>query len=240
MRYDAIIIGSGQGGNPLAQRLASVGQMVALIESDHLGGTCINTGCTPTKAMVASAQIAHYVRNADRWGIHASDVGIDLAAILTRKNNIVQEFRSGWQKRIDEQSNWHLYRGRARFVGPKQIQVGKETLEADRIFIDTGASPTIPSIPGLDSVDYLTNVSLLELCELPEHLIVLGAGYVGLEFGQMFRRFGSAVTIIQTAERILPNEDDDVTDELQRSLECEGIKVLLKTRTIEVKRESKG
>jgi pyruvate/2-oxoglutarate dehydrogenase complex dihydrolipoamide dehydrogenase (E3) component len=240
MRYDAIIIGSGQGGNPLAQHLASVGQMVALIESDHLGGTCINTGCTPTKAMVASAQIAHYVRNANRWGIQASHVGIDLAAILKRKNNIVQEFRSGWQERIDEQSNWHLYRGRARFVGPKQIQVAKETLEADRIFIDTGASPTIPSIPGLDSVGYLTNVSLLELCELPEHLIVLGAGYVGLEFGQMFRRFGSAVTIIQTAERILPNEDDDVTDELQRSLECEGIKVLLKTRTIEVKRESKG
>jgi pyruvate/2-oxoglutarate dehydrogenase complex dihydrolipoamide dehydrogenase (E3) component len=239
MRYDAIIIGSGQGGNPLAQRLATLGQVVALIESDHLGGTCINTGCTPTKAMVASAQIAHYVRNASRWGVHASHIGIDLPAILKRKNNIVQEFRSGWQKRIDEQSNWRLYRGRARFVGPKQIQVAKETLEADRIFIDTGASPTIPLIPGLDSVDYLTNVSLLELCEVPEHLIVLGAGYVGLEFGQMFRRFGSAVTIIQTAERILPNEDDDVTDELQRSLESEGIKVLLKTRTIEVKRESK-
>jgi pyruvate/2-oxoglutarate dehydrogenase complex dihydrolipoamide dehydrogenase (E3) component len=240
MRYDAIIIGSGQGGNPLAQRLASGGQTVALIESDHLGGTCINTGCTPTKAMVASAQIAHYARNASRWGVHASNVEIDLPAILKRKNKIVEDFRSGWQKRIDEQSNWHLYRGRARFVGPKQIQVAKETLESDRMFINTGASPTIPPIPGLDSVDYLTNVNLLELGEVPEHLIVLGGGYVGLEFGQMFRRFGSAVTIIQTAERILPSEDDDITADLQRSLESEGIKVLLKTRTTEVKREGKG
>lgn len=239
MRYDAIIIGSGQGGNPLAQRLASGGQMVALIESDHLGGTCINTGCTPTKAMVASAQIAHYARNASRWGVRASNVGIDLAAILERKNKIVEDFRSGWQKRIDERSNWRLYRGRARFVGPKQIQVAKETLEGDAIFINTGASPTIPRIPGLDSVDYLTNVSLLELRELPEHLVVLGGGYVGLEFGQMFRRFGSAVTIIQTAERILPNEDDDVTAELQQNLESEGIKILLKARTTQVGRGNK-
>jgi pyruvate/2-oxoglutarate dehydrogenase complex dihydrolipoamide dehydrogenase (E3) component len=239
MRYDAIIIGSGQGGNPLAQRLASLGQRVALIESDHLGGTCINTGCTPTKAMVASAQIAHYARNASRWGVHASNVGIDLGAILERKDRIVEDFRSGWQKRIDEQSNWHLYRGRARFLGPKQIQVEKETLEGDSIFIDTGASPTIPRIPGLDSVHYLTNVSLLELHELPEHLVVLGGGYVGLEFGQMFRRFGSAVTIVQSAKRILPNEDDDVTTELHHTLESEGIRILLNARATQVDRENK-
>jgi pyruvate/2-oxoglutarate dehydrogenase complex dihydrolipoamide dehydrogenase (E3) component len=234
MNYDAIIIGSGQGGNPLAQRLSSRGQSVALVESNHLGGTCINTGCTPTKAMVASAQIAHYARNAERWGVHASNVGIDLPAILERKNKIVEEFRSGWQKSIDKQSNWHLHRGRARFVGPKQLQVEGETLEADKIFIDTGASPTIPRIPGLDSIPYLTNVSLLELRELPEHLVVLGGGYVGLEFGQMFRRFGSAVTIIQRSERILPNEDNDITSELQRNLESEGIKILLNAQATEV------
>jgi pyruvate/2-oxoglutarate dehydrogenase complex dihydrolipoamide dehydrogenase (E3) component len=239
MRYDAIIIGSGQGGNPLAQRLASLGQTVALIESDHLGGTCINTGCTPTKAMVASAQIAHYVRNASRWGVHASTVGIDLAAVLDRKNKIVEDFRSGWQRKIDEQNNWHLYRGRARFLGPKQIQVGKETLEGDRIFVDTGARPTIPPIPGLDSVHYLTNESLLESRELPKHLVVLGGGYVGLEFGQMFRRFGSAVTIIQSGKRILPNEDDDVTTELQHNLESEGIRILLNARATQVDGENK-
>jgi pyruvate/2-oxoglutarate dehydrogenase complex dihydrolipoamide dehydrogenase (E3) component len=232
MKYDAIIIGSGQGGNPLAQRLASHGQSVALVESNHLGGTCINTGCTPTKAMVASAQIAHYARNAGRWGVHASNVGIDLPAILERKNKIVEEFRSGWQKSIDKQSNWHLHRGSARFIGPKQIQVGHETLEADKIFIDTGASPTIPRIPGLDSTPYLTNVSLLELRELPERLLVLGGGYVGLEFGQMFRRFGSAVTIVQRSERILPNEDDDITTELQGSLESEGIEILVNARAM--------
>ena len=240
MRYDAIIIGSGQGGNPLGQRLASCGQTVALIESDHLGGTCINTGCTPTKAMVASAQIAHYVRNASRWGVHASNVGIDLGAILERKNKIVEDFRSGWERKIGEQSNWHLYRGRARFIGPKQIQVAKETLEGDSIFIDTGASPAIPRIPGLDSVHYLTNVSLLELRELPEHLLVLGGGYVGLEFGQMFRRFGSTVTIIQSAKRILPNEDEDVTAELQHNLESEGIRILLNARAIQVAGGNKG
>jgi pyruvate/2-oxoglutarate dehydrogenase complex dihydrolipoamide dehydrogenase (E3) component len=236
MKYDAIIIGSGQGGNPLGQCLASCGQSVALIESNHLGGTCINTGCTPTKAMVASAQVAHYARNAERWGVHASNVGIDLPAILERKNKIVEEFRSGWQKSIDKQSNWHLYRGRARFTGPKQVQVGTETLEADKIFIDTGASPTIPQIPGLDSIPYLTNVSLLELRELPERLLVLGGGYVGLEFGQMFRRFGSAVTIIQRSARILPNEDDDITAELQRSLEAEGIEILLNARATQAGR----
>jgi pyruvate/2-oxoglutarate dehydrogenase complex dihydrolipoamide dehydrogenase (E3) component len=239
MKHDAIIIGSGQGGNPLAQRLASRGQKVALVESNHLGGTCINTGCTPTKAMVASAQVAHYARNASLWGVQASNVGIDLPAILERKNKIVEEFRSGWQKSIDKQSNWHLHRGRARFIGPKQIQVEKETLEADNIFIDTGASPTIPRIPGLDSIPYLTNVSLLELRELPEHLVVLGGGYVGLEFGQMFRRFGSAVTIIQRSERILPNEDDDITTELQHNLESEGIEILLNARAIEVSGQNK-
>jgi pyruvate/2-oxoglutarate dehydrogenase complex dihydrolipoamide dehydrogenase (E3) component len=238
-KYDAIIIGSGQGGNPLAQRLASLGKRVALIESDHLGGTCINTGCTPTKTMVASAQVAHYARNASRWGVHTSNVSVNLPVIVARKNKIVEEFRSGWQKRIDEQSNWHLYRGKARFTGPKQIQVDQEKLEGEAIFINTGASPTIPRIPGLDSVPYLTNVSLLELRELPEHLVVLGGGYVGLEFGQMFRRFGSAVTIIQRAPRILPNEDDDVTTELHHNLESEGITILVNARATQVSGESK-
>jgi pyruvate/2-oxoglutarate dehydrogenase complex dihydrolipoamide dehydrogenase (E3) component len=224
--YDAIVIGSGQGGNPLAQALAGRGERVALVESDKLGGTCINTGCTPTKTMVASAQVAHYARNAARWGVHAADVQVDLSVILKRKDDVVSHFRSGWENRVNQPGGAEWIRGRARFTGPKQLTIGERTIQAKRIFIDTGAVPAIPRIDGLDQVPYLTNVSMLELHELPEHLIVLGGGYVGLEFGQMFRRFGSEITIVQRTERILPQEDGDVTDELKKCLEGEGIRIL--------------
>jgi pyruvate/2-oxoglutarate dehydrogenase complex dihydrolipoamide dehydrogenase (E3) component len=205
MKYDAIVIGSGQGGNPLAQQIAKRGETVALIEWDQLGGTCINTGCTPTKTMIASAQIAHYARNATRWGVRVSGVKVDLPTIVKRKNEIVERFRSGWEGAFEKQEKLHLYRREARFVGPKRVRVGTDILEAQRIFIDTGASPAIPPIAGLDQVPYLTNAGMLDLEEVPEHLLVLGGGYVGLEFGQMFRRFGSKVTVVQSAERILPN-----------------------------------
>jgi len=230
--YDAIIIGSGQGGNPLAVKLAERGEKVALIESGHLGGTCINTGCTPTKTLVASAQVAHYARNAGRWGVLAGSVSVDLPAILKRKDEIVQGMRSGWERSMDGEGQPRLYRGRARFTGPKQLQVGDVALEGERVFIDTGSRPAIPKIDGLDSVPYLTNVSLLEMRELPQHLVVLGGGYVGLEFGQMFRRFGSEVTVIQSAERILPSEDEDITKELQRALEAEGVRFRLRARAV--------
>ncbi len=236
-KYDAVIIGSGQGGNPLARQLAERGERVALVESGHLGGTCINTGCTPTKAMVASAQVAHYATNAARWGVRASSVGIDLAAVLHRKNEIVNSFRSGWQKKFDSNDHVTLYRERARFIGPKQIRAGGEILEGKRIFIDTGSMPAIPRVDGIDSTPYLTNISILDLEDLPRHLVILGGGYVGLEFGQMFRRFGSEVTIIQSAEHILPNEDEDVTNELQRSLEAEGIKFILQALATKVRGE---
>ena len=163
--YDAIVIGSGQGGNPLAVAIAGQGAKVALIESDLLGGTCVNTGCTPTKTMVASAQVAHYARNAARWGVRASDVSVDLAAILKRKDEVVEKSRSGWPKKFDKKVD--VYHERARFVGMRKIQAGGHTLEGERVFIDTGAAPTIPRIEGLDTVPYLTNVSLLELKELP-------------------------------------------------------------------------
>ncbi|HSU57668.1 MAG TPA: mercuric reductase [Bryobacteraceae bacterium] len=233
--YDAIVIGSGQGGNPLARQLAERGERVALIEPDHLGGTCINTGCTPTKAMVASAQIAHYARNAQRWGVRAAQVSVDLPAVVRRKSEIVTSFRSGWQKKFDSNSHITLYRERARFTGPKQIQAGNEVLEGKRIFIDTGSTAAIPEVDGLDSTPYLTNVSLLDLEDLPAHLIVMGGGYVGLEFAQMFRRFGSEVTVIQSAGHILPNEDEDVTDELQRCLEAEGIKFFVGSHASKVR-----
>jgi pyruvate/2-oxoglutarate dehydrogenase complex dihydrolipoamide dehydrogenase (E3) component len=232
LTYDAIVIGSGQGGNPLAVAIANRGAKVALIESGLLGGTCINTGCTPTKTMVASAQVAHYARNGVRWGVRTGDVSVDLPAILKRKDEVVEKSRSGWPKKFDKKVD--VYRERARFIGTRRIQAGEHTLEAERIFIDTGASPTIPPIERLDTVPYLTNVSLIELAELPEHLIVLGGGYVGLEFGQMFRRFGSKVTIVQSAGQILPKEDEDVATELQKCLEAEGVEFLLNSRATKV------
>lgn len=228
--YNAIVIGSGQGGNPLAVALAGRGENVVLIEPGPLGGTCVNTGCTPTKTMIGSAQIAHYARNAARWGVQASDVSVDLPAILKRKEEIVRGMRSGWEQSLGGPGQPRLIRGRARFVGPKQVQVGDEILRGERIFLDTGTRPAIPKIAGLDSIPYFTNESLLRATELPEHLLVLGGGYVGLEFGQMFRRFGSDVTVIQSRERVLPEEDEDVTAELQQALEAEGIRFLLGAR----------
>ena len=232
VKYDSIIVGSGQGGNPLAQQLAARGERVALVESGPLGGTCINTGCTPTKTMIASAQVAHYARNAQRWGVHVSDVQVDLAAVLHRKNQIVRQFRSGWEQKVDQPGKPDLVRGQARFVGMRQLEVEGQTFQVNRVFIDTGATPTIPNIPGLSAIPFLTNVSMLELSKIPQHLLVLGGGYVGLEFAQMFRRFGSEVTVIQSAERILPNEDEDLTTELRRCLEAEGIKIHVGARAI--------
>lgn len=231
MKYDAIVIGSGQGGNPLAFKLADAGQRVALIEEKHVGGTCINTGCTPTKTMVASAQVAHYVQNASRWGVKASGFAADLPAIVARKDEVVKSFRSGQEKQAGKRENVTLYRGHARFTAPRQVQVNGDALEGERIFIDTGSRPLIPKIEGIDSVPFLTNESLLELRELPEHLMILGGGYIGLEFGQMFRRFGSRVTIVHQGAEILPREDEDVASELRKALEAEGVGFLLEAKT---------
>lgn len=232
LQYDSIILGSGQGGNPLAQRLAARGEKVALIESGALGGTCINTGCTPTKTMVASAQIAHYARHAQRWGVHTGNVHVDLAAVIERKDKVVRQFRSGWEKSVDQEGKPEWIRGRARFIGMKRLAVDGQTIEGKRIFIDTGTRPAVPKIAGLDALPFLTNVSMLELNVVPQHLLVLGGGYVGLEFGQMFRRFGSEVTIVQSTDRLLPQEDEDVTAELRRCLEAEGIKIHVGAKAI--------
>ena len=235
LHYDAIIIGSGQGGNPLAQALAKRGQHVALIESDQLGGTCVNTGCTPTKTMVASAQVAHYARNAERWGVRAGKVEVDLPAVLKRKDERVMASRTGWEKSVNGDKEPEWLRGRARFIGPKQVQIGEKILEAERIFLDTGCVPTIPSIEGLATVPYLTNVSILEVEQVPRHLLVLGGGYVGLEFAQMFRRFGSKITVIQNGGQILPHEDEDVATELQKAIEAEGVEFHLEARATKVR-----
>lgn len=234
LQYDAIVIGSGQGGNPLAVQLAKRGEYVVLIESNELGGTCINTGCTPTKTMVASAQVAHYARNAARWGVRAGEVGVDLPAILKRKNARVLAGRSGWEKSMNGDREPELVRGRARFTGPLKLQADGRSFEGKRIFIDTGASPTIPPIEGLAAVNYLTNVTIMELTSVPEHLLVLGAGYVGLEFAQMFRRFGSEVTVIVSGNQILTREDEDIAVELQKALAAEGIRFVEEAKATKV------
>jgi pyruvate/2-oxoglutarate dehydrogenase complex dihydrolipoamide dehydrogenase (E3) component len=231
MKYDAIIVGSGQGGNPLAYRLADLGWTVALVEEKNLGGTCINVGCTPTKTMVHRAQVAHYARNGARWGVNAANVSVDLAKIVVQKDEVVLSFRTGQQKQVDKRSNLHLYRGHARFVAPHQLKVGEDLLESEKIFIDTGARPNIPPIPGLSDVPYLTNESLMQLTTVPEHLVILGGGYIGLEFGQMFRRFGSRVTIVHHGPQIVQREDPEIAVELQKALEAEGLKFALNART---------
>jgi pyruvate/2-oxoglutarate dehydrogenase complex dihydrolipoamide dehydrogenase (E3) component len=236
-KYDAIVIGSGQAGNPLCQKLADHGWTAALIEKEHLGGTCINTGCTPTKTMVASALVAYYARNAEKWGVRTGEVRVDLPQIVARKDRIVRQFRSGQEQKVQQRKNLHLYRGHARFIDARRIQVGDQVLKSERIFINTGTRPDFPRLDGLDRVDYLTNASIMELTEVPEHLLVLGGGYIGLEFGQMFRRFGSRVTVVHRNDHLLPREDSDVTTELQRTLESEGLRFILNARTTRVEKQ---
>ena len=223
MNFDAIVIGSGQAGNPLSAVLAEHGWTVAQIEKSHLGGTCINTGCTPTKTMVASAQVAYYARNAARWGVLTDNVRVDLPAILARKNKIVQSFRSNQQRRIDQHPKIRLFRGQAHFLPRARYRSATISSKAAAFSSMPARVLACPHLQGVESVGALTNESLMELRELPEHLIVLGGGYIGLEFGQMFHRFGSRVTIVNRAPQILSREDDDVARELYKTLEAEGI-----------------
>ncbi len=234
MKFDAIIIGSGQGGNPLAFRLAERGWNVALIEQAYLGGTCVNTGCTPTKTMIASAQVAHYARDAKRWGVNVGPVSVDMNVVLARKTKVVEQLRNGNEHKAAQQRTLRLYRTRGRFVAPHSIQVGDEIIEGERIFIDTGTRPDAPPIPGLDKARYLTNATIMELREVPEHLLILGGGYIGLEFGQMFRRFGSRVTVIHSGEQLVQREDADVAAALQQALEAEGVEFRLNAQTTKV------
>jgi pyruvate/2-oxoglutarate dehydrogenase complex dihydrolipoamide dehydrogenase (E3) component len=235
--FNAIVIGSGQAGNPLAHRLADKGWSVALIEREHLGGNCVNFGCTPTKTMLASAQVAHEARRAAGLGVGVGTVTVDLSAVVARKNEIVLQWRQGQEKHATSRPNITLYRGAARFTAAHTVTLGNERLSAEHIFINTGTSPLVLPIPGIDRVPYLTNRTIMDLTEVPEHLLVVGASYVGLEFGQMFRRFGSRVTIVERAEQIVPREDPDVAAELRQALEVEGIAFQLGAEATRVERQ---
>ncbi len=240
-KYDAIIIGTGQGGKPLAGALASDGWNTAVIEQKYVGGSCINYGCTPTKTMVASARAAYMAHQAGELGVNVSNVSVNLPDIVKRKESIVKSFRESGRKSLMETDNLDLIFGQASFVDKYRIKIdlnngGSQILTSDHIIINTGAKPVIPPINGLDSIDYLDSTLIMELQDLPEHLIVLGGGYVGLEFGQMFRRFGSNVTIIQRADQLLSREDSDVAQEIASILEDEGIEILLQSEATEVEK----
>lgn len=243
-RYDAIIIGAGQAGGPLASELARAGRRVALVEREHVGGTCVNEGCTPTKTMIASARVAYLARRAGDYGVRAGEVAVDMGRVRERKRAIVASFRTSGERQAQE-AGVELISGAARFSGPRTVEVaidgdGARTLAAETVVINAGARPSRPDLPGLDGVPALDSTTIMELDEVPAHLLVLGGGYIGLEFGQMFRRFGSRVTVVQRGPRLLTREDDDIADALADILRQDGIEVLLDTKALRVERGGGG
>jgi pyruvate/2-oxoglutarate dehydrogenase complex dihydrolipoamide dehydrogenase (E3) component len=233
--YDAVVIGAGQGGVPLATTLAQAGRRVALVEREHVGGTCINEGCTPTKTMVASAKVAYFDRRSADYGVSNGQVNVDMVAVRQRKRDIVESFRNGGEKRLHD-AGVDLIMGEARFADPKELEVrlndGSETLRlsAENIFINVGARPANPPVEGLDSVPTLNSTTIMELDEVPEHLLVLGGSYVGLEFAQMFRRFGSEVTVVQRGKQLMSREDSDVAEAVAEIMRQDGVEVLLQAQ----------
>ena len=219
--YDAIIIGTGQAGPSLAARLAASGMKTAIIEKGRFGGTCVNTGCTPTKTLVASAKAAHIARRAEDYGIKINgSITVDMKKVKERKDQLVRQSNEGLEKWMKNTENLSVFEGHARFIGPHFIQVNNQQLEAEKIFVNVGGSAFIP--PGFENVNYLTNESMMAIDSVPEHLIIVGGSYIGLEFGQMYRRFGSQVTIIEMADRLITREDPDISEEVQKILELEA------------------
>jgi pyruvate/2-oxoglutarate dehydrogenase complex dihydrolipoamide dehydrogenase (E3) component len=234
--FDAIIIGTGQCGVPLATRLAKAGQQVAVIERHQFGGTCVNTGCIPTKAMVASARVAHVVRHSREFGINVSgDLAVDIKQVKSRKDAISGESRNGVEKALTTTPNCTVFRGHARFVSNDEIEVGGAVLTANQRFINVGARAAQPAIDGLSAIPYFTNSSILEIDFLPKSLVIVGGSYVGLEFGQMFRRFGSEVTILERGSGLLSHEDEDISSGVRDILLNEGVQVQLNVRFLSIK-----
>jgi len=234
-RYDAIVIGAGQAGPPLARRLSAAGMSVAVVERGAFGGTCVNTGCIPTKTLIASAYTAHIARRAADFGVVVNgSVCVDMARVKARKDAISGQSRSGVEQSLRTLDKCVVYQGHARFCGPRQVEVGRAVLTAERIFINVGARASVPKLPGLDQVAYLTNSSMMALDFLPRHLVIVGGSYVGLEFAQMYRRFGGEVTVVEMAPRILHLEDPDVSAGISQILEREGINLRVNAECIRV------
>ena len=230
--FDAVVVGAGQAGPSLAVRLAQAGWKVAMVERKLFGGTCVNTGCTPTKAMVASAHAAHLARRGADFGVQAGPVSVDLRAVKKRKDAIVMNSRNGVEKWLRGTENCTVFNGAASFESPTKLRVGEDLLEAEHIFLNVGARPAIPAMKGVDTVPFLTSTTILDLEELPEHLVVVGGGYVGLEFAQMFRRFGSEVTVVDTNPRLAMHEDEDTSKTIREVLTSEGITLRLNATCI--------
>ena len=243
--YDLIVLGAGQGGGPLAGTAAEHGHRAALVEAQHVGGTCVNEGCTPTKTMIASARVAHLVRRAADYGVEVGDVSVDMNTVRQRKRDIVESFRAGSRSSVEGTDGLDLIEGTGRFLDAHTVAVdrndgGTRTLTADRIVINTGARPVVPPIDGLDAVDFLTSTSIMELDRVPNHLLILGGGYIGLEFGQMFRRFGAEVTIVDRGPHVLGREDDDVAEALEGILREDGLRMLNDTGMTGVSQAADG
>src|SRR5215471_13108800 len=238
IRYDAIIVGTGQAGPPLARRLTTSGMKVAIIERGKFGGTCVNTGCIPTKTMVASAYAAHLARRAAEYGVMIrGDISVDMKQVKARKDQIAGNSNHGVESSLLGMPNCTVYRAHASFESPSEVRAGSETLTAERIFINVGARAVIPDIPGLDQIRYLNNSSMMEVDFLPRHLLILGGSYIGLEFGQMFRRFGSEVTILETGPRLISREDEDISSAILDILGNEGIEVRLEAKCVRLRQD---
>lgn len=236
--FDVIIIGSGQAGNPLATAFSEAGKKTAVIEKSHIGGTCVNEGCTPTKTMVASARVAYLARRATDYGVHmgVGEVYVSMKEVRERKRAIVDEFRGGSENSLEESENVEVIMGTGSFSGEKSVMVMQRDgtmrdLTAETIIINVGGRPTQPDIQGLSTIPYLDSTSIMEVEEIPSHLVIIGGGYISLEFGQMFRRFGSEVTIIESSSRFLSREDEDVAECMKSILEEDGIEVLVGATT---------
>jgi pyruvate/2-oxoglutarate dehydrogenase complex dihydrolipoamide dehydrogenase (E3) component len=225
--FDAIIVGAGQAGPPLAGRLTAAGQSVAVVERKLVGGTCVNSGCIPTKTLVASAHAAHLARRSAEYGVGVGAVTVDMAKVKARKDQISGDDRRGLETWLDAMEGCELIRGHARFESPRALRVDDRVIEADRIFLNTGGRAVVPDIPGLSALDYLTNVSILDLDRVPEHLVIVGGSYIALEFAQMYRRFGAAVTVVERGPRLTSREDPDVSAAIEDILRREGIDVVL-------------
>jgi pyruvate/2-oxoglutarate dehydrogenase complex dihydrolipoamide dehydrogenase (E3) component len=239
-RFDAIIVGAGQAGPPLAGRLTAAGQRVAIVERKLIGGTCVNNGCIPTKTLVASAHAAHLARRSNEFGIGTGSISVDMAKVKARKDGIMLADRKGVEDWLEGMDGCTVFRGHASFEDSHTLRVGDQILHADRIFLNVGGRAVIPDIPGLDDIEYLTNVSILELDTLPHDLVIVGGSYIALEFAQMYQRFGAQVTVVEKGPRLASREDDEVSTAIREILEAEGIDIVVGADDVRITKEDKG